>query len=80
MGPRDVAQAKEQFEYHQEELETTTERLSGTHARLTSLKEWQRLTTHARTGLLEKTTTQILEDKVLSAPAARRLFGLTIFL
>lgn len=42
VGPRDVAQAKEQFEYHQEELETTTERLSG---------------------LLEKTTTQILEDK-----------------
>jgi hypothetical protein len=29
-GPKDVAQAKEQFEYHQEELETTTERLSGT--------------------------------------------------
>jgi hypothetical protein len=41
-GPKDVAQAKEQFEYHQEELETTTERLSG---------------------LLEKTTAQILDDK-----------------
>jgi hypothetical protein len=38
VGPRDVAQAKEQFEYHQEELETTTERLSGTHAYMIPLQ------------------------------------------
>ena len=80
VGPRDVAQAKEQFEYHQEELETTTERLSGTRPPDTIIASvGQRLNTQSRTGLLEKTTTQILEVKILAAPAASRLFGPTVF-
>src|SRR3989344_5748932 len=54
VGPRDVAQAKEQFEYHQEELETTTERLSGTHAHLTPLQAWAAAAHHARTHRLAR--------------------------